>query len=62
MSVSRIARAPQSHSSSINCCESARGTMARTANQPARASGDTVGDSSPGVSLLASATASAGTS
>ena len=50
MSVTRIARAPSSYSSSIIRCTSARGTIACTATQPSRCSGETVGDSIPGVS------------
>ena len=44
------------------CWASARGTMARTACQPGLASGDTVGDSSPGVIAQAASTTSSLTS
>ena len=37
-----------------SCCACSRGTMDRTATQPSRASGDTVGLSIPGVSASAS--------
>ena len=44
------------------CCAPVRGTIARTACQPGLASGDTVGDSSPGVIAQAGSTTSALTS
>ena len=50
MSVSRMPRAPRSNSSSISRWAPARGTIARTADQPSRCSGATVGLSMPGVS------------
>ena len=50
MSVSRMPRAPRSYSSSISRWAPARGTIARTATQPSRCSGETVGLSMPGVS------------
>ena len=49
MSVTRMPRAPSSQSSSMMRLVSARGTIARTATQPWSCSGDTVGDSMPGV-------------
>ena len=55
MSVTRIPRAPMVHSSSITRWAPARGTIARTATQPSRCSGETVGLSMPGVSATASA-------
>ena len=55
MSVSRIPRAPRSQSSSISRWAPARGTIARTATQPSRCSGETVGLSMPGVSATAAA-------
>ena len=48
MSVTRIARAPTSYSSSMTWLVRARGTMARTATQPLSCNGETVGDSRPG--------------
>ena len=50
MSVTRMARAPTSYSSSMIRCTSSRSTIACTATQPSRCSGETVGDSMPGVS------------
>ena len=59
MSVTRIARAPELVQlvHDLRWCASA-GTMARTATQPLSCSGDTVGDSSPGVSAQACSTSS----
>ena len=62
MSVTRIARAPRSYSSSITRFVVARGTMARTATQPRSCRGLTVGDSSPGVRPHACSTSSTRTS
>ena len=56
MSVTRMARAPISHSSSMSRLASRRGTIARTADQPAVRSGETVGDSKPGVTATACST------
>src|SRR5450759_4208036 len=53
MSVMRIARAPTSHRLSMSGWALRRGTMARTADQPFFASGDTVGLSRPGVRAVA---------
>ena len=44
-----MARAPRAYSSSITWLVRSRRTIARTATQPGSASGETVGDSSPGV-------------
>ena len=60
MSVTRIPRAPMVHSSSITRWAPARGTIARTATQPSRCSGETVGLSMPGVSATARPTCSCG--
>src|SRR5690606_41120578 len=49
MAVVRMARAPMSYRSSMMRWASLEGTMARTATQPSLCSGETVGDSSPGV-------------
>jgi len=49
MLVTRMARAPSSHSSSISRLVSVWRTIARTADQPGVCSGLTVGPSSPGV-------------
>ena len=56
MSVSRMPRAPMSNSSSISRWAPARGTIARTATQPSRWSGEMVGPSMPGVSATAAST------
>src|SRR6266702_586184 len=62
MSVTRMARAPTSYSSSMIRCTSVRATIAWTATQPSRCSGEIVGDSMPGVSAQAASTWSARTS
>ena len=51
-----MARAPTSHSWSMMRCASARWTMTRTATQPARCSGETVGDSRPAATSVAAST------
>src|SRR6266581_3127756 len=61
MSVTRMARAPTSYSSSMIRCTSVRATIAWTATQPSRCSGEIVGDSMPGVSAQAASTWSART-
>ena len=49
MGLTRMARAPSSYRASMIELASARGIMTRTATQPESCSGETVGDSSPGV-------------
>ena len=62
IALTRIARAPRAYSSSMRWCVSIRGTMTRTATQSLSRSGDTVGDSSPGVIFDAASTRFAGRS
>ena len=62
ISVTMIPRAPTSQSSSITRFWLSRSTMARTATQPLSCSGDTVGDSMPGVMAQAASTCSTRTS
>src|SRR5690606_8746229 len=62
MEVTMIARAPTSYSSSITRLVSSRRTIARTARQLPSCSGETVGDSRPGVTATAFSTCSTGTS
>ena len=56
MVVTRIARAPTSYSASMTAFVSVRRTIARTAAQSLLCSGDTVGDSRPGVIATARST------
>src|SRR5205085_2930068 len=60
MLVTRIARAPSSHSSSITRLVSPCATMARTADQPGVCNGLTVGPSRPGVIAVACSSSSFG--
>ncbi len=58
MSVTMMPRAPSSHSSSMTALRLLAPTIERTADQPCSCSGDTVGDSMPGVIATAWSTRS----